>query len=354
MQMWALVKAAARELLWGLRAVSKEVELWKTRARSIPDDAIRADALGSLTHKRPNVDGAALFWTVPDHRCLRLLGLLVVYETLADFLDSTNERGAAAGTTNGCQLHLALVEAIDPAAPVSDYYRHHPWCDDGGYLNALIWAGRGSCAALPSYAQIRTPLIRAADLAQVQGLNHEPDPTRRGRALNIWAKRNLPNEQDLDWFELASAASAWLTVLVLLALASQQAYLECDGADVYAAYFPWVALTAATLDSYVDMSEDAAEDRHNCMEDYRNGETALQRICELAQRSVRETQTLHQGHRHTVILASMIAMYLSKDSARTRELRATTKSIACAGGSLTQLLLPVLRAWRIANAQRTT
>jgi hypothetical protein len=164
----------------------------------------------------------------------------------------------------------------------------------------------------------------------------------------------FPTQQDLDWFELASAASAWLPVLVLLALASQRTCLQCDVADAYTAYFPSVALLAAMLDSYVDMSEDAAEGRHNYLEDYRNGETAMQRICEVAQRSVREIQTLRQGHRHRVILASMIAMYLSSDNTRTPELYATTKSIANAGGLLTQLLLPVLRAWRIANAQRTT
>jgi tetraprenyl-beta-curcumene synthase len=354
MEVWALVKAASRELLWGLRAVSHEAELWKVRARSIPDSAIRQDALASLTQKRPNADGAALFWTLPDRRNTRLLGSLVVYETMADFLDSVNERGADAGTANGCQLHLALVEAIDPERPVSNHYRLNPWQDDGGYLHMLVEAGRETCAALPSYPQIRARLIRAATLAQVQGLNHDPDPIRREEALKEWARRLPPEEQELDWFELASAASAWLAVHVLLALAAKTGCRDRHGSDAYAAYFPWVALTAATLDSYVDMAEDAAEGRHNCMNDYLTSETAARRICEVAQRSTREAKTLHDGHRHAVILASMIAMYLSRDSARIHELRASSKSIAHASGSLTRLLVPVLRAWRIATAQRAT
>ncbi len=48
----------------------------------------------------------------------------------------------------------------------------------------------------------------------------------------------------------------------------------------------------------------------------------------------------------------MIAMYLSKDSARTPELRASTAALLRAGGSLTRVLLPVLRLWRIAFAQQ--
>lgn len=350
-QIWELIKAAARELLWGLRAVSREVELWKTRARAIPDGPIRSDALDSLTHKRPNADGAALFWTLPDHRNPRLLGALVVYETMADFLDSTNERGAIAGPTNGDQLHHALIEAIDLDTPICDHYRHHPWRDDGGYLSALVYAGRGRCATLPSYALVRDALICAATLAQVQSPNHEPDPIRREELLKEWALL-VVSVHDLAWFELAAAASAWLTVFVLLALASKPSCLEHDVADACAAYFPWVALTAASLDSYVDMVEDAAENRHNCMEDYLTGETATQRLREVAHRAVHETQTLRHGHRHAVILASMIAMYLSKDSARTPELRATSKSIAQASGPLTQLLTPILRAWRVASSQR--
>jgi hypothetical protein len=49
----------------------------------------------------------------------------------------------------------------------------------------------------------------------------------------------------------------------------------------------------------------------------------------------------------------MIAMYLSEDSARTPELQTTTQSLIVAGGSLTRLLLPILRAWRLVYAQRS-
>ena len=50
----------------------------------------------------------------------------------------------------------------------------------------------------------------------------------------------------------------------------------------------------------------------------------------------------------------MVAMYLSKDSARTPEMTQPTRQIAKAGGALTNALLPVLRLWRIAYGQRST
>jgi len=53
-------------------------------------------------------------------------------------------------------------------------------------------------------------------------------------------------------------------------------------------------------------------------------------------------------------VACMVAMYLSKDSARTPAMRARTRRLTSAGGSLTEILLPILQAWRIAYRQRST
>ena len=52
------------------------------------------------------------------------------------------------------------------------------------------------------------------------------------------------------------------------------------------------------------------------------------------------------------LAACMVAMYLSKDSAHAPDMRASTAGFVRAGGSLTRLLLPVLRLWRIIFAQR--
>ena len=50
----------------------------------------------------------------------------------------------------------------------------------------------------------------------------------------------------------------------------------------------------------------------------------------------------------------MIAMYLSKDSVRTPQTRALTRSLTHAAGPLTRLLMPVLRVWRLIYGQRAT
>ncbi len=373
--------AATRELLWGLRAVSGEVGAWRARARSIPDAPLREDALDSIAHKRAHADGAALFWILPRSRRPRLLGLLVAYQTVWDFLDGVSERGAELGEHNGRRLHRALVEALDPRGSICDHYGHHLHCDDGGYLRALICSCREVCAGLPGYELVRPLVLGEAARCAIQSLNHNPDPEGRDRALREWAARErearsgrgLPAEDErhrgrdgpqgeregepadageLSWFELSAAASASLVPHVLLALAAEEVCEPGDVAAAHAAYLPWASLATAMLDSYADRAQDAREGDHSYIAHYGDGEEAVRRLGEIVDCALRAAQGLREGHRHTVIVASVVAMYLSKDSARVAATRAATQSLVRSGGSLARLLLPVLRAWRIANGQR--
>lgn len=321
--------------------------------------------MSALARKRGNTDGAALFWTIPRARSLPLLRVLVAYQILWDFLDCVNERGAQAGQANGRQLHLALIEAFEPGGPVSDYYRYHPWREDGGYLRALVEACRENCAELPSYARVCPALITEAVRARVLGINHELDAVLRDAELREWAARlreysSVAQTQcvsvrkgwsDASWFELTAAASASLTIFALLALGAEPRCAELDIERTRDAYFPWIATTATMLDSYVDQVEDNANGDHIYISHYNSPQSVKWRIRGLIQRSLSEARKLPDGERHELVVASMVAMYLSKDSARTDEMRATTASFVNAGGSLTKTLLPILRLWRIAYAQ---
>jgi tetraprenyl-beta-curcumene synthase len=328
--------------------------MWRAHAAEIPNATIREDALAALKHKRPNTDGAALLWVIPARRCPRLLRLLVAYEIMGDFLDSLVEHGAHMGIVNGRQLHLALVDAVDIDRPISDYYLHHPWQDDGGYLPRLVEACRYGCATLPSYRSVRPLLIRAARLAQVQGLNHELDMTLREAVLQAWAVQEGDAGSGLGWYETAGAASAWLTVLALMAVAAEPEPSGTQAHEVFLAYFPWIALAATLLDSYDDLIEDQLNNANSYLARYGSFDLVVQRVKELVRRATCEARALHNGERHAVIVASMIALYLTKDSVCTPEMVATSRMLLRSGGSLPMLLRPVLRAWRLLYSLRDT
>jgi tetraprenyl-beta-curcumene synthase len=293
-----------------------------------------------------------MFSILPRARNQSLLRLLVAYQIIWDFLDSVNERGAHVGVANGRQLHLALIDALDPARPISDYYRHHPWREDGGYLRALVGVCRECCTELPSYERVRPLVIREAVRAQVLAINHDLDPLSRNEQLQAWAAKEFPDGHEASWFELSGAASAGLAIFALLALAVEPGCNDTEITQTQHTYFPWTSATATMLDSYVDQAEDAANGDHIYISHYLAPELT-ERTCMLVQRCLLEAGALQNGEKHILIAACMVALYLSKDSARTPAMQQTTRRIVCSGGSLTRVLLPILRLWRTAYSLRS-
>lgn len=347
-----LAAASTRELLWGLRAVSSEVSRWRSVAATIPDITLRHDALRAIDHKRANIDGAALFWTLPRRRNFELLRVLIAYEVLADFLDCTNERGAHAGIANGVCLHRALRDALNPDASVGNYYRRNPWKQDGGYLRLLITTCQQACVLLPSFEVTRTLIDRAAILTKVLALNHEPDPLARDKALSEWAEAQF-DECDLTWFEWCGGCSAWLTILALLALAADTERTTFEARAVYEVYLPWVSLVGTMLDSYVDLAEDATENAHSYIAHYSDLQLATDRVIEVVSRALQGIADLPNASRHAVIVHCMVAMYLSKDSARTSEMRASSNRITRVNGNVGHVFVRVLRLWRVLYQQQS-
>jgi cytochrome P450 len=318
---------------------------------TIPDGSIRDDAIVSLARKRDNVEGAALFSILPKRRDRHLLRLLVAYQVMWDFLDSVSERGASAGYLNGRQLHRALVDALDPDAPISDYYRYHPWKSDGGYLLVLVETCRRMCQALPSYRQVRQSMLRGVERCAIQYLNHEPAPQRRDAALKAWAERSASDEHGLDWFELTAAAGAFVPH-ALLALAAEPSCGKQEMIAVDSIYFPWIALVITMLDSYVDQADDISDASHSYIAHYTCESIALERLAAIIERSIRLATSLPKRHRHALLIEGIVAWYLSSENVNTPATRKQTHMLAGAGGSLTRLLLPLVRVWRATRTER--
>jgi tetraprenyl-beta-curcumene synthase len=337
-----------------LPGAAREVARWRALADAIPDATLRTHAHDAIERKRTNIEGAVLFTTIARQRNTELLRLLVAFEILADYLDCTSEHGAYVGVQNGCQLHLALIEALDPRLPLSDYYRFHPWRDDGGFAIRLVQTCRQTCVLLPSYAAVQPLLARATELAQVLALNHEENPQHRAALLHAWARAHFAEESGLTWFECTGGASAWLTVLALVALAADAGRVEQEAHAIFAAYLPWISLAGTLLDSYGDMDADTGSGAHSYVAHYATIDEAVQRIATVIRRALSETAALPNDARHRVLVSAMAAMYLSKDSVRTTQWQAHTRALVRASGALGRLLLPVIRAWRIANKQQAT
>jgi tetraprenyl-beta-curcumene synthase len=291
---------------------------------------------------------------IPRKRSRPLLRLLTAYQVLWDFLDSLSETWQGLAPDDTLRLHLALVDALDPASPLRDYYAQLGFPDDGGYLRSLVETCRDCCHALPSFHKVAPVLHAEAKRIGVQALNHAAGPAQIPLALQDWVEHEYPGAHDVAWFELAAAAGANLAIYALFALAAEAHCSPDRIEDTYHAYFPWTGALATMLDAFVDQFDDALRGEHCYVVYYQSPADATKEISRLVRRCLSETHSLKNSERHTLVAASMVAMYLSRDSARAPSLSTASQQIAHAGGSLTRALLPVLRLWRVANKTPTS
>jgi tetraprenyl-beta-curcumene synthase len=346
-QLRALTLSAGRELMWGLCEVKAEASQWRTRAHAIPDPSTRDHALEAMDEGRALVDGAALFWILPPRRRLDLLRLLVALQTLLNFLDLVFEREASGPDQRpGSWMWLAR-EALDLTRPPPDREIKARLGDDGGFLSALVMACRGGCAALPNYQHARVLLVREATRSRAFEIEHDRDAPRRSATMQAHVAQHFSDVTGLAWWELVGGASALLTAMAVLALAADEATTPDDFLQAADAYV-WVASAAALLDSYVDRPADVSSGAHNWFDYYPTDAHATRRAAELLQGAVSRISALRNAERHVVIVASMAALWLSSDTARRADLREVTAAMARSGGGMTRLLIPILRAWRIA------
>ncbi len=354
----ALLRGAARELAWGLRAADREHAGWLRRASAIPDPDLRRLAVDALVDKRPLVHGAALFWTLPDRRDPGLLRLLVAFQVLANHHDRAGEQVGTTEPADGSVPGSAMRtfgEVLDLARTPRSY-RPTPAHRDGGYLAALVTACRDGCAGLPGYDAARPHLLVAADRARALDLEHVADPARRTAELEALADRvfggaaTVPVARPpLTWFELTAGSSSLLTAIATVATAARRDVTAAELAAVGEAYTV-VATVSTMLDNYIDHAHDATIGHHNYLEYYGSLEHGVARVGELVGAAMEAVGALRDGERHRVIVAAMVAMYLTSDGARAQD-RRWTGAIAERGGTLTALLLPVLAAWRTARRE---
>jgi len=300
---------------------TRELARWRHRALAIPDPQLRAHVLHPFEVDRSAL-GAALFAVLaPWRQQVALVRLLVAYVLLWSYVDVRTERDPHADP----QLYDALLDGLrepSPGDPVADVY-----------LGALLAACRHGCAALPSWHVVAPTAWQLADDGRaVQVINHGP-ATQAPSRLRAWGET-----RGASWTEACAAVSSPLAIHALMALAAHERAADADAETTAAAYGPVSAL-GVLCDHFIDHAEDAAAVNHSYLR-YVDSR-ALVRLADRAGSSVRR---LHDGERHAVILAAMVAMFLSRPQASSRPDTDAAHAILDAIGPPAPQLRAVLQA----------
>ncbi|MFL5818406.1 MAG: DUF2600 family protein [Conexibacter sp.] len=318
-----------------------ELRRWELRARAIPDPELQRLALDKLRDEGVCAEGVAAFalLAVASERAA-VVRFCVAFEVMYDLVDGLGEQPAPDPLANNRQLSRALVAALDPAAPLIDFYAFHPRVGDDGYLNELIAACRAVLTTLPSYPLVAEALRRAVERAgEAQSLNHSGMLAGNMRPLALWAAAQ-DAELALRWWEVAAAAAAPLCIYALSALAGHGDATADEASLLEATYFPWVAGLLGVLESLVDQEEDEAAGTLSYASHYASSDEAAASAALFARRSAQQMRALRQPWAHRAILAGMVATNLSHSGARDEMARRAGSEVrASIDGPVGSLLL---------------
>ncbi len=279
-------------------------------ARAIPDDRLREQALASISGKAYHVAGAAIFATfLPDDAAKHYIELVAPLETLYDYLDNLCDRMPNVSPQAFRTLHAALADALDPAAPIRDYYADGPAGDDGDYLAWLVRRVKSALRRIGGHHALLPHLREAASFyADLQTYKHLPRGERE-RACIEWYERNRARFAHLEWFEFASACGSQFHVYApLYALFAGQTY-AIDA--TYAAYFPPVCALHVLFDYFIDHTEDRLHGELNFVDCYPSRGVMVERLGALAAQAASSFAHLPQPRVHRFVLRIMTLFYLT-------------------------------------------
>jgi tetraprenyl-beta-curcumene synthase len=339
----AFADAALRYWLTVFPLVRRETHRWRQCADAIPDPVLRRIALDTQRGERGNLEGAAAFAAfAPFRRRATVVRAAVAFQSAYDYVDSLSEEPSDAPAVNARALHEALRVALCPRARHAAYYRHHDRDDDDGYLQELIETCRAAVQALPSHLVIETQLLRAvARMIDYQALIRTCEASTRG--LAAWAREHTPPDAALRWWEIAAGGASSLGVFALVAAAARWRLASEEAVAVERAYFPWIGALHVLLDSLVDQPTDAETGHHSLVDHYRSPCETAARLGAIAVTAFAAAGALRSGRRHALILAGMVAFYLSSSAAQLPHAAAARRRILAAAGDLARPTLAVLR-----------
>ena len=330
--------------------VGRELRHWRALAGQIHDPVLRRLALLTQGVERGNYEGAAAYAVlVPRAYRARVVRAVVAFQATYDYVDTLSEQPNADPIANGRQLHLALLSALEPGTVQPDYYRHHCERQDNGYIRNLVQTCRDSLGALPSYAAVAQPALRAArSIVAYQSLNHE-EASDRPRALARWGAGVAPPGSGLRWWEAAAAGASSMTVFALIAAAANPGLSVAETTATEEAYFPWISALHVLLDNLIDRTQDSEHGHHNLIDHYSSPAEAAHRLEWIAARAMHAAETLPDGARHALIVAAMTSFYLSAPCASSSATALPAARILAAMGDLATPTMAVFGARRTAG-----
>nr|WP_213524988.1 tetraprenyl-beta-curcumene synthase family protein [Paenibacillus sp. J31TS4] len=311
-----------------LPGVREELDRWRDMANRMPDEELRTQALASITHKKFHCQGGSVYAAANLPGRHILIPLIVAFQTISDYLDNLCDRSTSLDPEDFRLLHQSMLDAVDPEAPLHDYYALREEKEDGGYLASLVKTCQENIRRLPSYSlvaeEVRELVSLYGDLQVYKHIRKD----QREQALHRWWDGHRSRYAELGWNEFAAATGSTLGVFMLFLSAQNPALQPQEVTCIREAYFPYVCGLHILLDYLIDQEEDRIGGDLNFCSYYLSQDEAVERIAIIVRQARKKVEALEAPAFHRMIIEGLIALYLSDPKVKgQREVQAVSREL---------------------------
>ena len=329
--------------------VEQEISHWVKEIKEFGSEELAYQAMESIRMKKFHCQGGSIYSLYPSCDMDNMIRLIVVLQTISDYLDNLCDRTEIKDENSFRQLHLAFTDALQPEIQMHDYYSQYPHQDDGGYLSKLVKACRECIGKLPAYELAKPHAVKLGNLySELQIYKHLNTSIREQKVID-WSKEHLREYPSITTWEFAAATGSTLGIFMLFAVTSDKRCSQDAIDNIMKSYFPWICGLHILLDYYIDLDEDKEHEDLNFISYYSSLEECRGRLKFFITEAMKNSKQLPIRVFHKTVTQGLLAMYLSDPKALQGKQETMSQSLVKAGGPMAVFLWKMCKYLRRKN-----
>ncbi|WP_306798688.1 tetraprenyl-beta-curcumene synthase family protein [Oceanobacillus saliphilus] len=296
--------------------VDEEINYWRNRAKQIPNEELRTQAIASIDSKKFHCQGGGVYSLLAGNQNKTAIRFIVAYQTISDYLDNLCDRSTSLNPHDFRLLHQSLKDALTPENDLKNYYRFREEQEDGGYLAELVATCQDILKNLKGYEYICNQVWQLEELyADLQVHKHVKAEERIPRLTN-WHEQNKKKAPELTWYEFSAATGSTLGIFCLISYFLGGKIDEKTSHEIYDSYFPYIQGLHIMLDYYIDQQEDRMEGDLNFCTYYEDENHMKERFDFFIKQSNLHAKKLPDRKFHEMIIHGLVGLYLADNKVR--------------------------------------
>lgn len=290
--------------------VDRELAYWTKRAKQIPDDELRSQALASIAAKRFHCQGGAVYALLAGEKLQEAIRFIVAYQTISDYLDNLCDRSTSMDPMDFRLLHQSMADALTPGKAAKNYYKLRKEQKDGGYLAALVNTCQQTLGQVESCPVIKRELLELQTLYEDLQVHKHVKAAERIPRLTNWHQAHQKKWPSLSWYEFSAASGSTLGIFCIVAYAFSGKMTAKHANKIRKGYFPYMQGLHILLDYYIDQQEDKEEGDLNFCFYYPNQRVMKKRFISIIKQTNNHVQDLPDRKFHAMIQQGLVGLYL--------------------------------------------